>query len=71
MPKDKYVTPLPPNHHMSVHFTGYLKPDIYHIKITGILGVKIPGILSIKIPGIKYPVKWPDMYIGAKNRFLA
>ena len=71
MPKDKYAPPLPPNHHMSVHFTGYLKPDIYHIKITGILGVKIPGILSIKIPGIKYPVKWPDMYIEAKNKFLA
>ena len=52
VPKGKYASTLPPHHHMSVHFTGYLGPVIYQRKIAGILGVKIPGILIIKIPAI-------------------
>ena len=40
---------------MSDHFTGYLIPGIYHVKIPGILEVEIPGILMINRAGIFTP----------------
>ena len=61
VPKCKYAPPLPPQHHMSVYFTEYLIPGIYHLKILGIVAVKIPGILGLEILGISTP-KIPGLF---------